>query len=771
MLSSLWNRGVALTQRLSLYAKLGLVLLVLGLPLLGLLAQWLQHQVAEVSRLERRLDGLSATERLLSVQQALDGGVDAAQLAAVDATMAALPVPDTAQSWQGLRERLSQRGVQTDPSKREALLADLQRLALRVARDTGILESGSAAEALRLSLSTSLLPELQADVGQLALRLTPGQLPDMSDGERSALRTQLQMLERGAEAIDQRIDVLLGTQGMQSPAWAQARQTLKIYVGDADAALLDPDGAAAQVDLPERGQRVLQQLGTTEVALLEAQLDDSRLALAAARWQLGLAIGLATLWLALMMLTVLLIRAGLVQSFVALGAAIRAIADGDLGHQAQVAGRDELSALGRRVDRMGQRMSAMVAEIRTAAVRVREGGAQVADEALTLAARNERQTERLALSVRDAGHLGDEVRVTAEAVADLGLMCRRLEERAHDSGEVMRQATATASALQDSSRRVAEINGVIDDIAFQTNLVALNASVEAARAGESGRGFSVVAAEIRQLALRCAEAAGEVRETIERIVDDADQSAHRIGGVGQALEGIGQGIGSMARRVHDIGQAAERQANALAEVNGEVQALQALGDEYARSVLSTENASRAMVLQSEALQSSVAAFRLRQGTADEARALCEAARRRVAEVGWTKAAEDFHRPDGPFLDRDLYVFAFDAEGRYLACGNDPGRVGRCVLDIPGLPPGAAEQLLQGGRAMAEQGGGWVEYQFTLADLTGASRKSAWCVDLGDGAFLGVGVYRQDVAAAAAGAAPASADAPVRAAAMLAGPVA
>jgi hypothetical protein len=164
-----------------------------------------------------------------------------------------------------------------------------------------------------------------------------------------------------------------------------------------------------------------------------------------------------------------------------------------------------------------------------------------------------------------------------------------------------------------------------------------------------------------------------------------------------------------------------------------------------------------MVRQSEALQASVSAFRLRQGTADEARAMSEAARRRVSEVGWSRAADEFHQPDGAFLDRDLYVFAFDAEGKYLACGNDPGRVGRCVLDIPGLPPGAAEHLLEAGRATAQAGGGWVEYEFTLADLSGAGRKSAWVVDLGDGAFLGVGVYRNASAPAptAQAAAPSS----------------
>ncbi|MBQ0945091.1 methyl-accepting chemotaxis protein [Ideonella sp. 4Y16] len=741
MVSLIWERGVAWTQRRGLYAKLGLMLLVLGLPLVALLGQSLHERLGEVERLSRRLDGLLATEQLLRVQQRLDAPADLTDLAAVDTALAALNMPDSETGWHALRERLAQRPAQAAPVLRSALLADLQRLALRVARDSGTLESGSATEALRLSLSTDLLPALQDEVGQIAPRLTPGQMPDMGDGERSALRTQLAMLERDTETIDQRTDMLLGAENLQSPAWSQARQTMRAYLREADAALQDPDGAAGQVDLPGRGQQVLQQLGNTEVALLEAQMDDSRSALARARWSLWATALVALLWLGVVVITVLLLRSGLLQSFAALGGAIRAIADGDLGHRADVPGQDELTALGRRVDRMGQRMSAMVAEIRTTAVRVREGGAQVADEALSLAARNERQTERLTRSVRDIGRLGDEVRVTAEAVADLGTMCRRLEERASESGEAMRHAVETATALQDSSRRVAEINGVIDDIAFQTNLVALNASVEAARAGESGRGFSVVAAEIRQLALRCAEAAGEVRETIELIVDGADHSATRIAGIGQALEGMGQGIGSMARRVHDIGQAAERQADALAEVNGEVQALQALGQEYARSVLATEDASRAMVQQSEALQTSVAAFRLRQGTADEARAMSEAARRRVAEVGWTKAAEEFHRPDGPFLDRDMYVFAFDAEGRYLACGNAPDRVGRCVLDIPGLPPSGAETLLNAGRAMAEQGGGWVEYEFALADLSGSGRKSAWVEDLGDGAFLGVGVYR------------------------------
>ncbi len=729
----------ALMQCLRMRHKLLLVLLVLGAPLAGLLA-WQQVQAArERAVQQQRQVALEAVLGLADVAAEIEGSLSAEVVAHAARAMDALGAGPWEDAWRSLQSRMD------DPVKlqahRPAVRSDLRRALLQVSHQSGLMLQLQPGEALRLQLLVDDLPALQGLVDLMALRVTPGQLPDLSDADLGRLRAQRLELAALAEATGARIDALAVAEGGLQPAWQAVAPRLAAYLRGLEHALDVPDDLDDHAELGQLARRSSQGLqaarlsmGATARDLVQAAQDRS--VRAGWSWLLVSLGGLVVVF----GLDAVLSRS-LADSMRRLQGQVRAIAQGNLGEGASVPGRDELARLGQLVDGMGQRMSAMVAEIRTSAVRVGEAGQRVAEEALSLARHNEEQGAGLVGSLREVDQMAQDLRLTVDTAQDLQVVCQRLHEQGSEGQSVMARAVQGVADLQGSARRIGEINGVIDDIAFQTNLVALNASVEAARAGESGRGFSVVAAEIRQLALRCVAAAGEVRDLIEHTGDQVDDSARRIAEVGRSLDGMVGGMGSVLRRVGDIGGAAERQRASLDLVGGGLRSVQSLSREHARSVVGAEDAARAMLAQSGALRESVAGFRLRQGTADEARALVERARERIAEIGWERAVDEFHRPDGPFIDRDLYLFAFDGDGRYIACGDQPGRVGQVLTDVRGVSTEVAERMLHDGRAAAEAGGGWVEYAFLSADGRTPMIKSAWVVSLGDGTFLGCGVQR------------------------------
>ena len=169
-------------------------------------------------------------------------------------------------------------------------------------------------------------------------------------------------------------------------------------------------------------------------------------------------------------------------------------------------------------------------------------GRQVADHGQALAARTEAQAANLRQTVVTVAQVSEAVATNAHAAKTLDELTARLRGQAEVGGEAMRTTVASMGSLESSSRRVAEIIGVIDSISFQTNILALNAAVEAARAGESGRGFAVVAAEVRQLAQRSGAAAAEIRTLIAQSSDQVADSVRRIHDVGQTLEAVVTGV-------------------------------------------------------------------------------------------------------------------------------------------------------------------------------------------------------------------------------------
>jgi len=181
---------------------------------------------------------------------------------------------------------------------------------------------------------------------------------------------------------------------------------------------------------------------------------------------------------------------------------------------------------------------------------------------------------------------------------------------------VMRQSVATMAAISESSARIAEITAVIDGIAFQTNILALNAAVEAARAGPEGRGFSVVAAEVRSLAHRSAEAAREIRVLIEASVGQVEDGRDRIETAGRVMEQVLEGVSRLTEVLAESREAADVQGRLIAEVGRIVEGISAIAHGNAHTLGAVGQSVERLEHASTGLVEAVRRFSIRSDTAD-----------------------------------------------------------------------------------------------------------------------------------------------------------
>jgi methyl-accepting chemotaxis protein len=428
---------------------------------------------------------------------------------------------------------------------------------------------------------------------------------------------------------------------------------------------------------------------------------------------------------------------------------VKAVSGGDLSHKIELPGRDELATIGTAVEGMNMRLSSLVAEIRTSAVRVGMSGQQVASSSESLAQRTEQQAASLRQTVETVQQLTDAVTANAAAASQLDQLTERLKSEAEQGGAAMRGSVEAMAGLEDSSRRVGEIIGVIDGIAFQTNILALNAAVEAARAGEAGRGFAVVAAEVRQLAQRSSSAASEIRQLIARSGEQVESSVKQTRAVGQVLDSLVGGVRNVSQSLRQIAEASARQSGELTQVSQSVGQLDEITRQNAAMVEQSAEASHDLVGRAKTLSSAVASIRLRQGSADEARALVERAVALIKSRGQATAAQSFHAKDAGFLDRDMYIFVIDRSGTYKVHGAKPAMEGKRVHEVPGID---GNRFLQDAWAAAPGAGGWIEYDIVNPESGAVQPKASFVVQIDAQHFVGCGVYRQTGAVAFAKAA-------------------
>ncbi len=285
-------------------------------------------------------------------------------------------------------------------------------------------------------------------------------------------------------------------------------------------------------------------------------------------------------------------------------------AQGDLSVRVVAQGQDEVADLHRQLDRMLLTLSAMVADIRSNAALVAQAGQILGRGTRALADRTEQQAANLEQTAASVEHIVDAVQRNAESMRQADERATQVSRDAAEGARAMENAVQSVQAIQQSARRMNEIIGVIDGIAFQTNILALNAAVEAARAGEQGRGFAVVASEVRTLAQRSASAAREIKVLIENSVSKVEQGTEQVAAAGKTMNEIVDSIQRVTDIMGEITAASNEQTRGIEQVNIAIGQMDQVTQQNAALVEQAAAASLSLQEQARALTQVVSVFRL-----------------------------------------------------------------------------------------------------------------------------------------------------------------
>ena len=294
------------------------------------------------------------------------------------------------------------------------------------------------------------------------------------------------------------------------------------------------------------------------------------------------------------------------------------VAAGDLTSRIEVTTRDETGQLLQALKTMNDSLARTVGAVRAGTDTIAVAAEQVAAGSLDLSSRTEQQAGALEETASSMEELTSTVRQNADNARQANVLADAASNVAARGGAVIAQVVGTMDAINASSAKINDIIGVIDGIAFQTNILALNAAVEAARAGEQGRGFAVVATEVRNLAQRSAAAAKEIKELIGDSSDKVANGSRLVAQAGATMEEIVDSVRRVTDIMAEISAASLEQTAGIEQINGAVAQMDEGTQQNAALVEETAAASNAMQEQAARLAQAVAVFRIAAGPAVEA---------------------------------------------------------------------------------------------------------------------------------------------------------
>ena len=468
-----------------------------------------------------------------------------------------------------------------EPLTKERLISDWNsNVSVAVARTTAIAKSGDA----------SLVPFFAADAAATS-RSTADLLkqiePLISQPEERAIMDKIMAIRKTYIASRDKVSQLKAD-GMAD---------------EAEAMLVDSYVPESQNYLKLLKELLsLQRASLDEKASQVAQIESTSKAYFMILAALALAIGAALAWRLTVGITVPLKNAVTVA---------RRVADGDLSTNIHVSGTDETGQLMQALHDMNASLGRLVGQVREGTDSIATASSQIASGNHDLSSRTEEQASSLQQTAASMEQLTSTVKQNADNAGQANRLALSASEVAVKGGLAVSQVVDTMSAISTASKKIADIIGVIDGIAFQTNILALNAAVEAARAGEQGRGFAVVASEVRSLAGRSAEAAKEIKQLIEASVTKVEEGSLQVSQAGQTMDEIVSSVQRVTDIMGEITAASQEQTIGIEQINRAVTEMDSVTQQNAALVEESTAAAQSMQQQTGDLSQLVSVFRLK----------------------------------------------------------------------------------------------------------------------------------------------------------------
>jgi methyl-accepting chemotaxis protein len=505
-----------------------------------------------------------------------------------------------------------------------SLLVAFFGVALVIGASVGLYSMHAGNDALRqtYTVDTPAVADLEGSAGQLLrLRLalaTYASLTELGDqdGAKAVLKRFDQYLVNANERIDHYLSVTgNGDQEQQRLLKDMQDKRAKFLREGVDPALAALKAGDRQTFLQLQAHKLPPLYGAYEKAMLaletlqvsygERRYNDAQARFRVVVW--AVAIGLAGALLLAWLARVAMIRA-IVAPVDAAVAQFQRIASGDLTGRVQIARSREMHRLTSALQQMQASLIETVGTVRGGTDAIRHGVHEISSGNTDLSQRTEEQAASLEQTAASMEQLTSTVKQTADNATQASRLAQGASGLAAQGGELSQQVVDTMQHIVADSRKIGDIVGVIESIAFQTNILALNAAVEAARAGEQGRGFAVVASEVRALAQRSAGAAKEIKGLIELSANRVESGAGLVARSGSTMGEIVDAIARVSDLMNEIAAAAAEQSSGIDQVNQAVTQMDEVTQQNAALVEQAAAAAGALEEQAQRLSDAVAVF-------------------------------------------------------------------------------------------------------------------------------------------------------------------